>query len=160
MNNWLTTHWPHPIPDDHPWHIYLQRDHRDAATGITDGDRVFFYEFLRHKPLRNPTKLYAKGQQGVVRMGYVNGKRFRRDTTFEYSDGSRGYWSWTIPVERHEAGGFVARRRLCQILNYKLGYNFHGFQSGTGIKKLDDDEAAELMRAFRAGRFPRTGTSR
>jgi hypothetical protein len=36
LTSWLTTHYPHPRPDDHPWHIYLQRQHREAALPNND----------------------------------------------------------------------------------------------------------------------------
>jgi len=44
MANWITTHWPHPIPDDHPWHIYLKSEDYGKGRRVTVDDVVFFYQ--------------------------------------------------------------------------------------------------------------------
>src|SRR5438046_1641251 len=97
MNNWLTTHYPHPDPDTHPWHIYLQRQHKAAVHGIAVGDRVFFYEYKEQKPLKSGPK-YPVGAQGIVRLAVVSGPIYHRDTVIEYADGTTGYWSWGVPT--------------------------------------------------------------
>jgi hypothetical protein len=150
MTSWLTTHYPHPTPDTHPWHIYLQRQHKDAVNGIQVGDRVFFYEFAGQKPIKGAPKS-PLGSQAIVRVAYVKGPMYRRETVIEYKDGTTGYWFWGVPTERDDTQGFVSRAGLCEILVYKPGYNLRGFEHGTGVKRLDDADAAELWRAFKAG---------
>jgi hypothetical protein len=44
MANWITTHWPHPIPDDHPWHICLKSEDYGKGRRVAVGDVVFFYQ--------------------------------------------------------------------------------------------------------------------
>lgn len=147
--NWLTTHYPHPNPDTHPWHIYLQRDHRDAVNGIQIGDRVFFYEFANQKPIKGSPKFPA-GRQGIVRVAFVSGPICSRDVVIEHTDDSTVHWGWSIPTERDDADGFVSRLKLCEILEYKGGYKLRGFENGTGIKRLDDDVAAQLYNEFKS----------
>jgi len=154
MLNWLTTHYPHPDPDTHPWHIYLQRQYKDAVTGIGIGDRVFFYEFAGQKPIKRAPK-YPLGAQGIVRVAYVNGSIYRRDTIIEYANGTTGYWSWGVPTGNADADGFVSRAQLCAIREYKPGYTLRGFEGGTGVKLLDDADAAALLKAFKAGARPK-----
>jgi hypothetical protein len=50
MDYWLTTHQPHPVPDDVPWHIYFR-----GPPGVTPaiGDRVLFYETYEPAPGRD-----------------------------------------------------------------------------------------------------------
>src|SRR5438552_3651911 len=114
MTGWLTTHYPHPDPDTLPWHIYLQRQHRAAVEGVQCGDRVFFYEFAEQKPIKGSPK-YPTGAQGIVRIAYVSGPVYRRNTEIEYADGTVGYWSWGLSTERDDTEGFVTRAELCKI---------------------------------------------
>ena len=151
MGNWLTTHYPHPIVNDHPWHIYLQREHKDAADEIAIGDRVFFYEYKYQKPLRDGTE-YPIGRQGIVRVARVSKPMYRRDTVIEYADGTTGYWSWGIPTEDPDTNGFVRRQDLLPVIHYKRGSVLRGFNNGTGLMALDDAQAAELLTLFKAGR--------
>ncbi len=44
MRYWITTHWPHPIPDLLPWYIYLKQNRRAQGATVEARDRVFFYE--------------------------------------------------------------------------------------------------------------------
>lgn len=153
MANWLTTHYPHPKPDTHPWHLYLQKKHKDAVTGIQVGDRIFFYEFAEQKPIKGAPK-YPRGAQGIVRVAYVSGPLYRRETVIEHADGTTAYWWWGVPTIREDTGGFVSRAELNGILGYKPNYNLKGFQRGTGVKRLSDEEAATLWQLFKAGRLP------
>jgi len=41
MRYWITTHYPHPVPDTAPWHIYSRKP-PTTRPGI--GDPVLFYE--------------------------------------------------------------------------------------------------------------------
>src|SRR3954447_22951635 len=137
MQNWLTTHYPHQEPETPPWHIYLQRQHRDAVKGIQRGDRVFFYEFAQQKPIKGSPR-FPPGAQGIVRVAFVSGPIYHRDTAIEYANGTVGYWSWGVPTDNEDTNGFVSRTTLCEILGYKPGYNLRGFERGTGVKRLDD----------------------
>jgi hypothetical protein len=155
MTNWLTTHYPHPVIDTHLWHIYLQRQHRIAVDGIAIGDRVFFYEFKRHKPQRSPVYEYRTGSQGIVRAAFVSGGIYRRpraDAEGQYSDGTVADYAWGVPTDRESVNGFVARRHVLRVLGYGPGCYLRGFNHGKGVMQLDDGQSRELMELFRAGR--------
>lgn len=151
MRDWLTTHYPHFQPDTEPWDIYLQRHHLAAIDGIAPGDRVFFYEFATRRAWKGRADRPA-GAQGVVRVGYVDGPVFKNDEgVTEYEDGTRAEWCWQVPVGDFETDGFVGRERLCQVLGYKSGYTFRGFNGGTGVLELDATQGADLLALFRSG---------
>ena len=70
MRYWITAHYPHPKPDDHPWHVYLQADFKDIGEMFEVGDRVLFYESKHPRP-SNDGKKYGKGAEGIVMLGTV-----------------------------------------------------------------------------------------
>lgn len=41
---WITTHWPHPIPDDHPWNVYVSDPNSSRGRMLQPGDKVLFRE--------------------------------------------------------------------------------------------------------------------
>jgi hypothetical protein len=158
MTNWLTTHYPHPVLNDHLWHIYLQRDHKDAVRGIAVGDRVFFYEFKRQKALKSGVK-HPTGAQGIVRIAYVSGGMYHRDTVVEHADGKVAYWSWGVPTDREDVSGFVKREDVLRVIDYAPGSYLFGFNSGAGVKRLDDGQGRELSELFKAGVGRRPGVA-
>lgn len=149
MASWLTTHYPHPVPDHHPWHVYLQEQHRDAVEGIQTGDLVFFYEFAAQKPVKGGLKT-AVGRQGIVRVAKVSGPIYGRDAVIEYQGGETKNWSWGVPTNDADIEGFVGREKMCEILGYKPSYQFRGFGGGTGVKRLDEVQAVNLLREFKS----------
>ena len=154
MANWLTTHYPHPVPDTTPWHVYVQREHRRAIEGIGIGDRVFFYEYAAQKSLKNRQQ-FPGGAQGVVRVAKVSGPVYPREARIEYADGTIKDWSWGVPTDDADIDGFVSREDLLRILGYKPGSYLRGFNAGTGVKRLDDDQADAVLRLFKADRRTR-----
>jgi hypothetical protein len=158
MADWLVTHYPHPHPDDLPWHIYLQRHHRHVVDGIAVGDLVLFYEYRDRKAERRPKSDCLTGAQGIVRTARVSGpvyERPDRDAVIEYEDGSVGDWRWGIPTEDPDVNGFVSRPDLLRVIGYKPGSYLRGFNGGTGVMRLDATQGATLLRLFRAGVSPR-----
>jgi hypothetical protein len=154
VNSWLTTHYPHPNPDNHPWHIYLQRKHKEAVKEVAVGDRVFFYEYKRQKPIKGAAK-YPTGLQGIVRVARVSGGTYQRETVIEYADGTTGYWSWGIPTESADTSGFVKLRDVLKVIAYKPGSVLFGFNGGTGVMKLNDEQDTALMELFKRTSRPR-----
>jgi hypothetical protein len=149
MRFWLTTHYPHPVPDKHPWHIYLKRQHKDAVEGIGVGDRVFFYEYKHQKPVKGETN-FALGKEGIVRVARVSGEMYRRDSAIEYADGTTGYWSWGVPTDSADVDGFVPRRALLPEIGHKPGSVLRGFNGGTGVMELNDAQCNRLVRLFKS----------
>lgn len=148
MTNWLTTHYPHQQQDTPPWHIYLQQQHRNVVKGIAPGDRVFFYEYAEQKPLKGTLK-HPRGRQGIVRVAKVSGSiRYRNDRT-EYADGTIISWCWEVPVENEDVDGFVKRKDVLEVLGYKPGSYLRGFNAGTGVMQLSDEQARRLMELFK-----------
>jgi hypothetical protein len=154
MNSWLTTHYPHPNPDDHPWHIYLQREHKEAVKEVMEGDRVFFYEYKHQKPIKGAEK-YPTGLQGIVRVARVSGDIYRRDTVIEYADGTTGYWTWGITTDSADTKGFVKLKDVLKVIKYRPGSVLRGFNHGTGVMKLDGDQDAGLLKLFKETLRPR-----
>jgi hypothetical protein len=150
MASWLTTHYPHLEVNAHPWHVYLQRQHKGAVTGIAKGDRVFFYEYKAQKPIKNGPK-YPVGRQGIIRVSVVSGPMYHRDGKLEYSDGTFADWCWGVPTTEEDTDGFVGRAHVLAAIGYRAGGYLRGFNNGTGVMKLDDEQSSELLRLFKDG---------
>src|SRR5687768_18576972 len=86
---WLTTHWPHPIELDHPWHIYLPDKTPSAIVGlqIAIGDVVVFYETGKGRDEKGQPPL-PHGRKGVVAIATVSGGLHPRPVTLHHVDGS------------------------------------------------------------------------
>ena len=147
---WLTTHFPHPDPDSLPWHIYLQKHHKSAVAGIAVGHLVYFYEYKYQKPIKNAPK-YPTGAEGIVRFAIVSGSIYDRDTVIEHTDGTKAYWFWGVPTSKEDDKGFVERAKVLSVLGYKPGGYLRGFNNGTGVKELEDEQGRRLMELFRDG---------
>jgi hypothetical protein len=87
MSYWITTHWPHPKNDDHPWYIYLREKDRDTKKthSIKPGDEVLFYQ----------TKLFeTKGKDGRRRQTHIKfhpvDPQSPRPSNVELADGAGG----------------------------------------------------------------------
>jgi hypothetical protein len=148
MKYWLTTHYPHPIPDRHPWHIYLQRQHKSAVNGIAVGDRVLFYEYKRQKPIKGITTNLL-GRQGIVRTARVSGEIYRRPTVIEYRNGTKRHWTWGIPTDQPNTGGFVRLKHLLAVIGYSPHSVLFGFNGGTGVMDLTVAQYDELLKLFK-----------
>lgn len=152
MKYWLTTHYPHPEPDHHPWHIYLQRKHKGAVTGASVGNQVFFYEFKRQKPIVGDSLRYRVGRMGIVRVARIAGPIYERPDKIRYTDGRIGEWTWGLRTEAADTNGFVPLKTLLPIIGYRARSVLLGFNRGTGVKELDREQAKRLFRAFKAGK--------
>lgn len=152
--DWLTTHFPKRPGDPERFDVYLQHHHKDAASGIAIGDRVWFYEFGTAKRTKCEEGSAPRGRLGVVHFARVTGQIYERDRKIAYADGTAADWRWGVPTDVGESGGYVERAKLCEILGYKPGYAFRGFAGGSGLKRLDEGHAALLMTAFRVGTPP------
>jgi hypothetical protein len=42
MRYWITAHYPHPRPNNHPWHVYLKAEFDDIARMFARGDPCAF----------------------------------------------------------------------------------------------------------------------
>ncbi len=151
MADWLTTHYAHRDADDEPWHIFLQRQYRDAVSGIAVGDRVFFYEYrgCRQHKHRSDRR---EGAQGIVRVGTVSGGiLYDRDAEVEYADGTVADWCWRVPTENIDAGGFVSRADVLKVIGYKPNSYLRGFNGGTGVMRLSAGQGKALLLLFKSG---------
>jgi hypothetical protein len=79
---------------------------------------------------------------------------YRHDYVAEYEDGKTVVWSWTVPTDSLDGEGFVARKDLLPVINYKSGSVLFGFNGGTGVMELTESQGQELLRLFKAGRKP------
>ncbi len=152
MKHWLTTHYPHPVPDNHPWHIYLQGKHKGAVEGLTVADQVFFYEYRGQKPIKGSKRKHRIGRQGIVRAARVSGEMKHSDTRIEYTDGTIANWSWWIPTDDTDTNGFVPLEDLLPVIEYEPGSVLFGFNQGTGVMELCDSQANDLLKLFKANR--------
>ena len=88
MRYWITTHYPHPVPDTAPWHIYFRKP---PATKPDVGDPVLFYE--TRVPQADRDRL---GRKAIVCAAVVSG-------TVMPMRGI-GPWVYQIPCDRHQSG--------------------------------------------------------
>jgi hypothetical protein len=65
MEYWITTHFPHAVPDTIAWNIFFKKHPRKCPA---IGDRILFYETGSASP---GTK--RRGRQGLVKCGIVAG---------------------------------------------------------------------------------------
>src|SRR5947209_6775052 len=96
---WITYHWAHPDPDDHPWHIY-RKELTKLDREIEVGDEVLFFRGLRPfdasgrkrlsyavrvKYRRRELRPLADDPAGIVRAGRVTDlPRAIRDSDIKY----------------------------------------------------------------------------
>jgi len=151
MKSWLTTHYPHPDPDEYPWHIYLQQKYSSVTEEIAEGDQVFFYEYKNYKALKSG-KTHPQGREGIVRVAYVSGPAYFRDVVIEYADGNVVPWSRGVPTDNEDTDGFVGREDVLEVLGYQSGGYLRGFNAGKGIKQLTNSQADRLMKLFKQGK--------
>jgi hypothetical protein len=113
MNYWITTHYPHPIPDKIPWLIFLKKP-RELLPAI--GERVFFYETIVTE-----TGDGEPGRRAIVCKALVSGKlepnRFSKSKTWPYMIRCHGHQDCSISLNATRA--VVARpffrSSLCSI---------------------------------------------
>jgi hypothetical protein len=157
MRYWVTTHWPHPEPDDHPWHVYLKAEFKEIADMFAPGDRVLFYESKYHRPMADG-KRRPVGAEGVVVAGTVAAPAQTRPPALavaDYADGTCDNWLWGVPTRDLDTSGYVPRRELNEVLEYKPTYNLHGFGvQNSGVKELTEQQYNDLLGKFRRGRRP------
>lgn len=149
---WFTTHYP-PLSDGRDTlHVYLQDKHRDAANGISTGDRVFIYEHLAGPDLRRDGEIIARlhGKAAIVCEAKISTALYKRrmDGAREvYADGRDANYAWVAETAERTTGR-LPRLRVNAIMGYKPGNRFHGFNSGRGIKELKPGIYQELLAAF------------
>jgi hypothetical protein len=88
VDYWITTHYPHPVPDTAPWHIYFRK--RPATVPQPD-DLVLFYE--THEPHADRDKF---GRKAVVGAAAVSG-------ALKPMSGIAP-WNLQIPCSKHRSG--------------------------------------------------------
>jgi hypothetical protein len=96
------------------------------------------------------------GAEGVVVAGTVAGRAQTRPPELAlatYADRTRDNWLWGVPTRDLDKNGFVPRRELNEVLEYKPNYNLRGFgMRGSGVKELTEEQYNELYRRFRRSR--------
>jgi hypothetical protein len=132
MRYWITRHWPHPEPDDLPWHVYLKSTQRDEATRVSVGDIVLFYETgaclidgrattsvrSTRDDRRSPL---PKGRTAVVRIGRaVAAVRSRRTTPYDYGDADYREWNLEIPCESRQVRRLLPHKELARIVGFRM----------------------------------------
>jgi len=80
---------------------------------------------------------------------------YHRETVLEYEDGRVAYWSWGVPANDSDILGFVSRKDLLPVINYKPRSVLFGFNGGTGVMELDEMQFNELLRMFNKGNTKR-----
>src|SRR5437588_11985436 len=91
VDYWITTHYPHPIPDTAPWYIFFRQK---PKTLPEIGDRVIFYESF--VPQADRDRL---GRKGLVCAAVVSGPLMPMSGIEP--------WVHQIPCARHVSGKVV-----------------------------------------------------
>lgn len=155
MAFWFTTHYPHPRPDTHPWHVYLREEFADVARRFVAGDRVLFFETKYHKPMRDGRR-FPVGRRGVVVAATVAGSFEERHASLavaEYADGTTANWLWNVPTRDADHDGFVGWEDVNDVLGYRDGYTMRGFGvRGSGVRPVTEDQHDRLLGLFRRNR--------
>jgi hypothetical protein len=100
VNYWITTHYPHPVPDTAPWHIYFRKR---PATIAQPGDLVLFYETYEPQADRDRT-----GRKAVVCAAVVSGP-------LKPMSGIEP-WNLQIPCSNHRSGRDVPLDRARKLI--------------------------------------------
>lgn len=160
MAYWITSHYPHPQPDRHPWHVYLRDKFEDIARQLRAGDPVLFFETKYHKPLRDGTR-FPVGREGIVVVATIAESFRKRHASLavaEYADGTTANWLWNVPTRDMDHDGFVPRSEVYRVLGYKDGYTMRGFgMRGSGVRPISQDQSERLLVRFRKNRHRAAG---
>jgi hypothetical protein len=155
MADWITTHFAHRQPDTHLWHIYLQDKFvapGRVGTEIHSGDGVLFYELASNPLLNSPP--YPKGRQGVVVAAKIQGDRIERPPELAIGrkkNGQKVNYRWEFRTADEDKKGFVCKKCVLRILNFKPNYKMLGFGGGSGVKRLEGNQYQVLLGLFRRG---------
>lgn len=161
MKHWLTVHWPPRAdkPESIGAGVWVPNGKEAAGADLAEGDRVLVYETLRG---RAEVRISAKGvrtvvgcirgREGIVLLGEVMSRLQADDgsTPKRYADGTEIWWRWHAPLKVLSRSGFVPRREVNAVLDYKSAYNFRGFGDlHSGLGEISREEFEELERRFR-----------
>jgi len=151
MRYWFTAHYPPIKARQDTLNIYVQDKYLSTVRDLRQGDKVFVYEF-KHGPgireLKGGVEVILRhepGAQGVIceadvlselqsRQGYVPEQFIGK--------GLRNFKWQALTGERHL--GLIPRQRVNELLGYKPGYSFFGFNGGRGIKEISREQYAAL----------------
>lgn len=159
MNYWITTQWPLDINQPREWAVWLPDDGRqEAGRELQAGDRVLVYESRsgRCKLVRQPDGSTRRIPRAVGKTGVIGIIRLTEALVEvpgaqrqDYDDGSSIRWGYRARGTPLMGGGLVPRVIVNRILDYKPGYNFHGFgDKHSGLKKLTLAEYGALDAAL------------
>ena len=95
----ITRHWPHPQPDDLPWHVYLKGTQRDEAAHVSVGDVVLFYE----------TGAFL-----------IDGRATTSVRSNDYGDADYREWNLEIPCESRQARRPLPHDELARIVGFRM----------------------------------------
>jgi RecB family endonuclease NucS len=158
----MTTHWP-PTGDVDPetfipQGVWLPDGREQAGADIETGDRVLIYQSKTGRPeIKNIKRKRVvlrpvQGKEAIIAIAEVIGdlEELRDSVPTKYTFGKDIWWRWHADTRPISMNGFVPRIQVTQILGYKPGYTLRAFGDyKSGLKKLDEDEYNELVRAFK-----------
>lgn len=156
---WLTSHWPHPIPNHLPWWVYLKQEDQVRGQKLMPGDRVVFYEsgalkidgrIATHVKSRSTGEMVPlrKGRAGVVGVARVSEYlRPRRPDTIPYDYGDRDplEWAWEAPCEDQEFGRPIPYVEMIALLQWSR-IPAHTF----GLRRISGEEFDKLVHRLRS----------
>lgn len=97
---WIATHYPHPVPDTAPWHIFFRKK---PGTVPDVGDEVLFYE--THVPQADRDRI---GRKGIICAAMVSGALSPMTGI--------GAWVFQVPCTEHRSGRLVPLEKIRSVI--------------------------------------------
>jgi hypothetical protein len=127
---WITMHWPHPVPDDLPWHVYFKETDWHQGYPLKIDDVVLFREareLILDSRRVTTVRHVANGIARIVDLPIGAGglvgcaKIIERvapipATEPRYYYGDPGKWSHWVKCGPLGRGGPIAYKEMLQIL--------------------------------------------
>jgi len=135
----------------------VQDGHDDIARQCAVGDIVAIYQgesgpvkIERHTDGTTHKRRRVPGKGGIIGFSKVVRPLFEEPDSRqeEYTDGTKRWWRWHAICQPVNTRGFLERKRMNSILDYKPAYNYRGFNRGRGIKEITEAEYEQLRDEF------------